>query len=225
MDSLLTTAFRELFPSRQMPSLSLKYSGKFKDYNATVHMTKRAGIFLSLEFRLSKKFIECDESIRIGVIQHLLNRVYKTTKKSLEQDLYKGFLENVTRYAPRVESDLYLQEKFAVLNDRYFSGLMEQPNLVFGKKDATTVLGHYNYTSDTVTISPVLKEREDLLLFVLYHELLHKKHGAKTSASGRSQYHTPAFRRDEKLFHIPNSEKELERFVRKKKLKKAFSWF
>jgi hypothetical protein len=225
MDSLLTTSFRELYPARQMPELSLKYSGKFKDYNATVHMTKRARLFLTLDFRLSKKFADCDESIQQGVIQHLLNRVYGTAVKTLEQDLYHSFIEKVTRYAPRIESNTYLQEQFEILNNQYFHGIMERPNLVFGKKEATTVLGHYNYTSDLVTISPVLKEREDLLLFVLYHELLHKKHGAKKSATGRSQYHTTAFRKDEKLFHIPDVEKELERFVRKKKLKKAFSWF
>ncbi len=35
--------------------------------------------------------------------------------------------------------------------------------------------------------------------FVMYHELLHKKHGV-TLANGRRMAHTPAFRADELLF-------------------------
>lgn len=221
---MLQEAFEELYPTRTLPDLRVQYSAKFKAYNATVHIAKRGRSILSLEFRLSRKFEDVDESIQKGIIQHLLNRVYKTNVQTLEQQLYTSFLEKVTRYAPKIPSDTYLISRFEKLNAEYFSGMLERPNLVFGQ-EATTVLGHYNFNTDTITLSPVMQEREDLLDFVLYHEMLHKKHGVKKTASGRNHYHTPAFRRDEKLFKVPNVEKELERFIRRKKVKKLFSWF
>ena len=227
MNDFLRTAFRGLYPRREIPELKLVYSGRFKNYNATVNIRSQFGAIRVLEFRLAKSLKECDESIQIGVIQHLLNKVYGTDKKTLEQDLYEGFIDKVTRYAPQQESDPELVELFEKLNDAYFSSLLEQPSLRYGKP-ATTVLGNYNYTTDTVTISPILREREDLLAFVVYHELLHKKHGVTKSKTGRSMYHTPAFRRDEKLYRLPSGkdvEKELHSFVRKKRLKKAFDWF
>jgi hypothetical protein len=79
-----------------------------------------------------------------------------------------------------------------------------------------------------VTISSILKNNRLLLKFVLYHELLHKKHSFKTTKTGRSQYHTKAFRIDEKKFSEKENidvEKELESFVKKKKLGGLFNWF
>ena len=227
MNDFLQAAFRGLYPRREIPELKLVYSGRFKNYNATVNIRSQFGSIRMLEFRLAKSLKGCDESIQIGVIQHLLNKVYRTDKKTLEQELYEGFIDKVTRYAPKQESEPELVTLFEKLNEEYFLGMLERPYMKYGK-EATTVLGHYNYTTDTVIISPVLRERPDLLAFVLYHELLHKKHGVTKSKSGRSMYHTPAFRRDEKKFVLPSGkdvEKELQSFVRKKKLKKAFRWF
>ena len=107
-----------------------------------------------------------------------------------------------------------LLEVFNKLNEEYFNGLLDRPNLVFGQ-NSTTVLGNYNYSTDTVTISTILRDETDLLDFVVYHELLHKKHGFKHSGT-RGQYHTPAFKRDEKLFRVKDIEKKLEKFVAKK---------
>ncbi len=217
----LRSLFQDFFPSKNIPRLSLRYSGKFKAYNATVHYTLQSKTITEIEFRLSREFEEVDELIQTGLLQHLLNRVYKTNKQTVEQDLYDSFLKRVVKYQPPKESDPQLVELFHVLNEQYFDGRLDMPTLRFGK-EAFRTLGHYHYQSDTVTISPILLERKDLLSFVLYHELLHKKHGFETSSSGRNHYHTPAFRRDEKKFHIPDVEKQLEQFISKKKRRFRF---
>jgi hypothetical protein len=54
----------------------------------------------------------------------------------------------------------------------------------------------------TLMVSATLDAREVpvyVLDFVVYHELLHKKHGA-TWQNGRQMVHTPAFRADERSF-------------------------
>lgn len=220
---LVTESFSALYPTKQAPELNLKFSGHFKEFNGNVTIRKEGRTITALEFSLSKKFVDCEPEMLIGIIQHLLNKVYKTKKESIEQELYHNFIKHLTRYAKRVESDPFLVELYKELNEEYFSGLLEQPNLVFGT-NSTTTLGHYNYAKDLVTISTILKTDRELTKYVVYHELLHKKHKFKTKGA-RSLYHTKEFRADEKLFHDKHIEKKLERFVSKKKIKKLlFKW-
>jgi len=217
---LITQAFSELYPTRQAPNLSLKFSGHFKEFNGNVSIRKAGRAITSLDFSLSKNFVESEPETVIGMLQHLLNKVYKTKKETLEQELYTNFIKHLTRYAPRVISEPFLVEVYEELNKEYFNDFLEQPNLVFGTA-STTVLGHYNFAKDLITISTVLKSNRELLKYVLYHELLHKKHKFKTTGT-RNQYHTRKFREDEKKFHDKDIEKKLQRFVGKKKIKKAF---
>ena len=222
-DGILEKAFTSLFPNKKIPVLTVRYSGRFSSYNGNVSIRKEFRTITKLEFSLSKEFTNCEEDIVIGIIQYLLNKVYASNIKTIEQDLYHSFIKNLTRYAKRVESDPLLFEVFARLNEEYFDGLLDRPNLVFGQ-ESTTTLGHYNYSTDTVTISTILKNETDLLDFVVYHELLHKKHGFKHTGT-RGQYHTREFKADEKKFKVPDIEKKLERFVAKKKIKKLlFKW-
>lgn len=220
MNELALKAFKDLYPKRIVPELEITYSGRFKDYNGNVQIKKTAWSITKLNFALSKKFLETTHDMQRGIIQHLLNKVYKTKIESLEQDLYDHFIKHLSTYSERIKSDPYLIEKYHELNEEYFFGLLDQPNLVFGQ-ESLTVLGHYSYSSDKVTISTALREDEDLLKFVLYHELLHKKHGFKKVGS-KNMYHTKEFKADEKKYKTPDVEKKLTRFVRKKKLR---SWF
>jgi len=220
---LLQRAFRGLYPTREIPELKLKFSGHFSEYNGNVRIEKEGRYTTCLAFALSKNFMDTEEEMQIGIIQYLLNKVYHTKVSSVEQELYHNFIKHLTRYAERVESEPLLVELFEELNKEYFNSLLEQPNIVFGGESATT-LGHYNYAKDLVSVSSILSEERDLLKYVLYHELLHKKHSFKTT-NGRAQYHTKEFKDDEKKFAIKDAEKKLERFVGKKKLKKSFRFF
>lgn len=220
MSELLQQAFRGLYPKREMPELEISYSGRFKEYNANVQIKKNAWSTKKLIFNLSKKFLDTSEDMQIGIIQHLLNKVYKTKVKSMEQDIYNNFLKHLSTYSTRIKSDPYLITVYNELNEEYFDGLLDQPNLVFGQ-ESLTVLGHYSYPSDKVTISTALKEDDHLLKFVLYHELLHKKHGFKKVGS-KTMYHTREFKLDEKKFSDKDVEKKLNNFVKKKKFK---GWF
>jgi hypothetical protein len=219
-------AFNELWPDEELRhDITVKYSGRFSDYNANVTYTP-----WKMNLRLSKTWRGVDEDIRIGLVQSLLIKVFRSSRyKSYNKDnkmvLYEMFLKNVGSVAPRKESAIELIESFNRVNDDYFHGLMDMPNVLWGKPTLTK-LGSYEYGNDTVLMSLALKDAPiEMMDYVMYHELLHKKHKFHHK-NGKSFHHTTAFRKDEKMFkNAIQLENDLKYFLRKKKVKKAFFSF
>lgn len=209
----LVEAHEEL-TDKPVPKLTVRYSGRFKGYNANVRYGRGW-----MEFALARTWESVDTDIQKGVVQHLLCRVYGLKEHTLSIKLYEEFLRQASEYAERRESDPYLAERFHLLNEEYFDGLMNMPNLEWGSF-STTKLGHYEYATDTVRLSTALREDEDMLDYVLYHELLHKKHKFSCK-NGRTHHHTPAFKREEAQFRIPDAEKRLARYIAGKRRQKT----
>ena len=95
-----------------------------------------------------------------------------------------------------------LLESFQRVNAGYFGGRMAQPVLCWNQTLTSSKFGHYQPSRDTIMISVSLDSPDvptSLLDFVMYHELLHKKHGAPV-INGRRVVHGPAFRAEERLF-------------------------
>jgi|TARA_B100001971_G_C18237960_1_gene568687 predicted SprT family Zn-dependent metalloprotease len=191
-------AYNGLYPERELNhNISLKYSGKFKSYNANVRMYGR-----NLTFNLSKSWRKVSKEIQMGLIQSLMLKIFKDKKKTMNIDLYEIFMKKVHMSVPKTKSEPELEESFNRVNDGFFYGLIETPNLVWGNFSRSK-LGSYEYGTDTISISRVFKEdRQDILDYIMYHEVLHKKHKFYTK-NGRSYHHTAEFRRKEKEF--PNS--------------------
>jgi predicted metal-dependent hydrolase len=204
-------AFEELEVVKQ--EATVVYSARFKGYNANVRYQHDC-----YEFRLSKQFREVDDEIKKGVVQQLLRKIHPKKPKTLAIKLYEEFLKRVADYAPRKQSPQELINLFNELNEEYFGGLMIQPNLEWGSYSLTK-LGHYHYGTDTVRLSTVLREDQDLLAYVLYHELLHKKHKF-IAAKNHTKHHTKAFREEEQQFKLPNAEQQLEEFIKSKRTPK-----
>jgi hypothetical protein len=95
-----------------------------------------------------------------------------------------------------------LDESFARVNAAYFGGQFSKPALVWNRTLTTSKFGHYQQSRDTVMLSVSLDDVKIpayVVDFVMYHELLHKKHGAMI-VNGRRLSHSPAFREDERRF-------------------------
>lgn len=95
-----------------------------------------------------------------------------------------------------------LAAAFARVNATFFAAKLETPQLHWSRRLTRRKFGHYDAIRDTVMLSASLDDPEVpayVVDFVLYHELLHKKHGV-TWSNGRARVHTPAFRRDERRF-------------------------
>jgi hypothetical protein len=192
----------------------LKYSGHFSNYNANVRYTKNY-----VEFNLSTLWKNVDEDIQIGLIESLVIRMNKIRGVSTsEMKLYESFMKGLSKYARSSEHDPELEESFNRVNERFFNGMMEKPNLVFAS-ESFRKLGSYAYSTNTINISTIFKglpENEKKFLdYVVYHELLHKKHTFNVK-NGRHQAHTTVFKNDEKKFGV-NAEEELNSWLRKKR--------
>jgi predicted metal-dependent hydrolase len=91
---------------------------------------------------------------------------------------------------------------------------MESPNLVWGS-DSRRRLATYDYHTDTVKVSTFFqKARQEIIDYLVYHELLHKK--LKFSSSGsRSIHHSHEFRHLESEFeNAALLEKEIAAMIR-----------
>ena len=164
---------------------------------------------------MSKKWKNVSEEIQSGLIQELLLKIFRLKKKTTNIDLYNLFMKNVHISVPKTKTDAILEESFNKVNEKYFFGLLERPNLVWGNFSLRK-LGHYEYGSDTISISRVFRNSDmDILDYVMYHEMLHKKH--KFNSKGmRNFHHTKEFKSSEKKFENSSlMEEKISRLVRK----------
>lgn len=211
---IVEEAWKEIFPERAYTySSKIRYSLKFNDYNANVRFY---AIRNEIVFSMSKKWNEVSKDIKKGLIQELLLKMFGKGKrvKTLSMDLYHIFLKNTHLSAEKNNIDPYLLESFVRVNEKYFNGMLDQTNLIWGEYSKRT-LGRYEYGSDTIRMSKIFEQAPTRFLdLVMYHEMLHKKHKFYMK-NGRSHHHTPIFRNAEKQFEgFENIEKEMHHFVK-----------
>lgn len=203
----MQNAFIELFPEKVGYSVAVKYSGRFRGYNANIRMRGP-----NIVINMSRNWRGVSSEIQKGLVQELLVRLFKVKKNTISMDLYHNFIKSLPKVAPKTQSHPVLERSFNRVNEAFFAGMIDRPNLRLGS--GVLRLGTYEYATDTVTITEMLLEREDLMDYVMYHELLHKKH-QYSSNSGRHAHHSKKFREDERRF--PNAERlevELQRLAR-----------
>jgi predicted metal-dependent hydrolase len=147
------------------------------------------------------------------MIEYLLVKLFRKKVKTPRMQLYHDFLMYVGRESEKNVEDARLMSSFQRVNAKYFNNEMELPSIKWGT-ESFRKLGHYHYASDTVMLSTVLIEEQKFLDYVMYHELLHKKHGV--TAGGRA--HTKAFKADEAKYEEA-TERELQLFLRQQKRK------
>ncbi len=211
MSELITEAFQELYPEKEIKyNLFLKYSRKFKPYNANVKLYGN-----NLTFHLSKNWRKISKEIQIGLMQELLVKILHDKKKTMNMELYNLFMKNVHLAVPKTKTDEILEASFNRVNESYFNGLIDMPNLEWGS-DSTSKLGCYTYGNDTITISTIFRNVEKGLLdYVIYHEMLHKKFKFENK-NGRTLHHSPEFKRMEAKFENRDFiEKEISKLARK----------
>ena len=211
MSELIKEAFYQLYPEKECGySVSLKYSRKFKPYNANVKLHGN-----NLLFNFSRDWKKISKEIQIGLIQELLTKILRDKKRTVNMELYSLFMKNVHLAVPKTKKDEILESSFNRVNDAYFNGMIDMPNLEWGS-DSTGKLGCYEYGSDTIIISTIFKNaRRELLDYVMYHEMLHKKFKFQ-SKNGRNLHHSNEFKKMEAKFENRNFiETEISKLARK----------
>lgn len=219
--NLAELAFKEIFPEKNLfdYELNIKYHNKFKPYNANVKYLDN-----KIQFNLSKKWKTVSKEIQMGLIEELLLKIFKKKRKTTNIDLYNIFMKNLHISIPKINTDAVLETSFDRVNEKYFFGLVEKPNMVWGNYSLRK-LGHYEYGSDTISISRIFKNSDsDVLDYIMYHEMLHKKHKFENK-NGRNYHHTSEFRKKEKEFENSRLiEDNISRFIRKTNIKKLLKF-
>ena len=225
--NLIQQAFQELFPTNQLNyKIILKYNKKLGDFNGNIRLQNNI-----LQINMNYKWKEIDQEIQKGLIQTLLIKMfskrfkYPSKNTTFNIELYNNFVKRIPTLTPITKTNPVLEESFHRVNQDHFYNLIDQPNLVWGTASKSK-LACYNFHNDTFTVSTLFQEtRSEILDYLIYHELLHKKQKFKYK-DGRNYFHTKKFRQAESLF--PNQkqiEKEINSIIRKSKRPKKQSLF
>jgi len=163
-----------------------------------------------LEVLLHVGWIDADDVVMEALAAALLERPAKATAAGAVLTAYAGSeafgeVEIEIREGHRPTTYVAkgrvhdLDQLFDQLNARYFDGALERPKLDWRASASRRNFGAYVASYDLVVIDMRLDREdvpEEIVSCVLYHELLHKKHGV-TVSGGRRSSHSAAFRRDE----------------------------
>ena len=207
-NNLLKEAYTRLYPEKEIPFLcGARYSNRLNDYNSRISLKNNF-----LEVHMSKKWQPIDEEIKLGLVQSLMLRLLKekNIKTTQNIELYHNFIKKLDLAITKTESEPVLDASFHRVNEKYFNGFLEKPNLSWGN-ETRVKLASYNLHTDTIAVSSLFQEAEqEVLDFLMYHELLHKK--LKFEAHGlRSSFHSPEFRN---LEHSFEDYTQIERKIR-----------
>ncbi len=218
--NLIEQSYERLFPDKVLEyTTSVEYNRRLSDFNANIKLRgKHIHVALNLQWK------DIDNEIKIGLVQHLLLKLMRQKKSSSNVELYHHFIRTIPTMIVKANFDPILKESFERMSLHFFGGHLEKPNLVWGTA-STRRLAHYNFHSDTITVSTIFREAPVRLLdYVMYHEMLHKFHQFK-SKDGRDSFHSPTFRADEKRYPgFETVDAEIHQYLRslRSKEKKSF---
>ena len=145
--------------------------------------------------------------------EYTFSSAYREAREGLEYiGIEKGSL------APGAFFDL--RNSFQRVNQTYFDGNLPEPHLIWSSRLTRRKFGHYQWDIDTVMVSKTLDQENTpayVIDYVMFHELLHKKIGARL-VNQRRAVHTPAFKKQESRFKmIDQSKRWLNQLSRSKK--------
>jgi hypothetical protein len=95
-----------------------------------------------------------------------------------------------------------LNDIFDRVNSRYFDDQLQKPRLRWNERLTLRKLAHYELSTDTIMVSRSFDQPDtplQILDFLMYHEMLHKHLGVKTT-NGRSYAHNKRFKDAEQRF-------------------------
>lgn len=199
---------------REIQVIITNYNGLYK------YKKNRQG---NIELQLSEGFIQADDEILQTIINTAIQgnnsqdkqliRHFSSTEAYSDIILELDLIADLDAETP--QGNYYdLEALFHPINQEYFAGEMVKPRLTWNTTLTHRKLGHYEPLRDRVVMSRTLDSPQVpqmVVELVLYHELLHKHHGAKW-LNGKRMVHTPEFRRSERQFqHYQEAQHWLER--------------
>ena len=194
-EQFLEHALATLGLRRKLSRASLRYSARSRPFGASAKLYRNG----SIKLVLSASWVEIAQEIKLGLALTLLCRLLKLDlPKHNSIALYHSFIQKLGAVGDVEPTVPELAALFDQLNRQHFFGFLDRPRLIWAEL-GKRCLGRYDFVTNTIALSPALRRDPKKLAAVLYHEMLHKKHGFRVSRR-RLRYHTAAFRADERAF-------------------------
>lgn len=203
--------FRDVRPRTPFPEFSVEFC-RFANANSFIRM--EAG---RLEFRISDALESAPAPVFEALAYILICKLFRKPVPAAQRHRYNLYLnrQDVRRSLHLLRQTRgrkhlsgpqgqhwNLEEIFAVLNERFFNGLLAQPSLGWSRRVSRTVLGHFDPGHNAIIISRLFDKPNIPRLaldYVMYHEMLHLRHPVETKGA-RRRIHPKEFRDAEKLF-------------------------
>jgi hypothetical protein len=165
----------------------------------------------AVQLRLHRMFLHAPMDVVRAVARGLRRRSRKGdagVRRFMNENLFR--VRRVARELPPIETRgraYDLLEIYDRINARFFAGSLRVP-VTWGRGSGRArrgglTFGSYDPVLALIRIHPVLDRRDVPLYFlesVLYHEMLHHHLGGIPDRSGRTVYHSRAFREAEALY-------------------------
>jgi hypothetical protein len=162
----------------------------------------------AVQLRLHRMFLHAPLDVVRGVARGLNRKSRKGdggVRRFMNENLFR--VRREPRRLPELKSHgaaYDLVQVYDRLNAQFFGGTLQVP-VTWGRgggraRRGGLTFGSYDPVLGLIRIHPVLDRREVPLFFlesVLYHEMLHHKLGGVPDRSGRTVYHSRAFREAE----------------------------
>lgn len=167
--------------------------------------------------RLSDLLRDAPLEVREAAAAILLSRLYRRRAPRGFEDVYRRYSHahatrrklhalRKSRARRRIReargAHYDLSELFDTLNQKYFRGALPKPKIGWSLHRWRSQLGIFDPALDQICINKTLDRRqvpEYVVAYVLYHEMLHRKHPIKLERC-RREAHSREFRAEEKQF-------------------------
>lgn len=203
--------FRQLRPRTIPPEILIRYRAyasancyiRWKDAQLHVHLAD--------SLRLAPpKVVEAIAFI-------LLCKIYRKPIPGAALEAYRAYMHSVEtrerleqirrqrgrkRVLPSQGVHYDLGSMFDALNAEYFGGQLRCSRIGWSPGASSRILGHYDPTHETIVISRLLdrpEAGEDLVKYVVFHEMLHIKHPIRYEKD-RRRIHPREFQEEEKRY-------------------------
>jgi hypothetical protein len=207
-----------LYKMGQIPEIHVQ----FYPYTSVKNTVRKRNNIIYV--RISDMLKDAPQNVLMALGIVLFYKLNGRTSPESERNIYKDYvnskrmqsrIQNIRRKRGKKklmgpEGEYHdLSESFDRVNKNYFDYTLSKPNLSWSMRKTKTRFGHHDLVFNTIVISRTLDDKripKYLLDYVMYHEMLHQKHG-RLFKNGKNHVHTRDFKVDEKKFHKYNKAK------------------
>lgn len=214
LESAVRRVHRQLKPRTPLPTIRTEF---FASVGANHSATLEDG---TLSVRVSDLFADAPADVFETLAAILLSKIYRKKIDPQQNRAYRRYTmsESMVERTRRARSErgrrtrttgpkgkFYdLEPLFNQINQEYFGQELHRPELSWTARKTRSLLGRYDFDQDVIFISRTIDSPEVpefVLRYILFHEMLHVKHGT-TIQNFRELVHTPEFRREERQFEF-----------------------